>query len=118
VMYLRAGYYVQYSDPTNVGAFGAQLDTTINNAFNAFFASSHIGDVNQAHGQTLGEVITLIVSSKRYTQQLSNVLAVMNRYGPSYQAHSYMQSAVNNVFSVLYNGQFNPEFVVELDAQA
>jgi microbial collagenase len=117
VIFLRAGYYVEYVDPSNVGPFSSQLDTAARAALDAFFANSHIADVNQVHGQTLSEVVTLIDSSDTNAHQLGNALAVIQRYGPSYQAHSYMRSAVNNAFSVLYSGHFLNDFITEVQAQ-
>lgn len=118
VMFLRAGYYVEYADPTHVGPFGTALDTAMGHALDAFFANGHIADVNDGHGQTLSELVILVDSSDQNARQLTPLLAMLNRYGPSHQPHYYMRAAVNSVFSVLYNGHWNSDFQTLMQTQA
>ena len=41
VLFLRAGYYVQYYNAADVGAYGPTLATAIDGGLDAFFANSH-----------------------------------------------------------------------------
>lgn len=118
VMFLRAGYYVAYADAAAVGTYGTSLKSAIRAAFDAFFANPHAADVSQVHGQTLGEIVTLVSSSGENAYALDALVALLGRYGPSYQPYSYMLSAVNNVFSVIYNGHFNADFQTAVQAKA
>lgn len=116
VTFLRAAYYVQYVDPSNVPAWSAALKPAVREATDAFFANPHISDVNQVHGETLSEVVILVDSSAQHAYQLDNLMSLLGRYGPSYQSSSYMRSSVNGVFNVLYKGQWNTEYVAAIPA--
>ena len=110
VLYLRAGYYVQYGYPAQVGTYGATLRNAIRPALAAFVANSHFQDVNDAHGAVLSEFVILIDSSGENAQQLNTVRGILDRYGPSYHASWYMKSAVNSVFTVLFRGHYLADF--------
>ncbi|HVJ62222.1 MAG TPA: M9 family metallopeptidase [Tahibacter sp.] len=110
VLFLRAGYYVQYGYPAQVGSYGATLRAAIRPALNAFVANGHFQDVNDAHGAVLSEFVTLIDSSGENAEQLGTVRGILDRYGPSYHASWNMKASVNNVFTVLFRGHYLPEF--------
>jgi microbial collagenase len=110
VMYLRAGYYVQYYNPDEVGAYGTTLRNAIRPALAAFAANSHFTDVNDAHGGVLSEYVILIDSSGENAERLSTVRGILDRYGASYHSSNRMQAAVNNVFTVFFRGHYLPEF--------
>ncbi|MFE2722477.1 collagenase [Kitasatospora sp. NPDC059327] len=85
VMFLRAGYYVHETRPTEVGTYGAALDTATRGALDAFFAAPHSKDITDANGDTLNEVVTVIGQSKtlgRYTGVLQRMLAGYNGTWP------------------------------------
>ncbi|MEU0861237.1 M9 family metallopeptidase N-terminal domain-containing protein, partial [Streptomyces griseofuscus] len=42
--FMRAGYYVQYGDPQDVGTYDSSLRTAIEKGFDALFAGSHAND--------------------------------------------------------------------------
>ncbi|MEU0520037.1 collagenase [Streptosporangium sp. NPDC006007] len=110
VMYLRAGYYVQWYHPTDVGTYGATLKSAIRSALDAFYANPRSGDVNEANGETLSEVVTLIDSAQENARYLYVVKRLLNAYNTGYNQYWYMRNAVNNVFTVLFNGHALPEF--------
>lgn len=110
ITFLRAGYYVQYYDPTDVGSYGTALASAIRPALDAFTVNVHFQDVNDNHGQILSEFVTLIDSAAENAHQLNTIAGILNRYGPSYNASYYMRSAVNNVFNVLFRGHQNADF--------
>ncbi|HJU38769.1 MAG TPA: collagenase [Tahibacter sp.] len=110
VLYLRAGYYVQYYNPGVVGSYGATLRNAIRPALAAFAANAHFADVNDAHGAVLSEYVILIDSAGENAERLSTVRGILDRYDATYHASSNMQSAVNAVFTVLFRGHYLPEF--------
>ncbi|GHE29101.1 protease [Streptosporangium violaceochromogenes] len=111
VLYLRAGYYVQWYNPTDVGAYGVTLKSAIRSAMDAFFANARSGDVNDVNGEILAEAVTLIDSAQENARYLYVVERLLNAYDVGYNQYWYMRNAVNNVFTVLFNGHGNPDFV-------
>lgn len=110
VLFLRAGYYVQYYDDADVGSYGAALKAAIRAAIDAFAANPHFADVSDAHGQTLAEFITLIDSAGENAYGLELVRGVLDRYGPGFDPYWYMKSAVNSCFTVLFRGHYDDAF--------
>ncbi len=110
VLYLRAGYYVQWYNAGDVGDYGAPLANAIRPALDAFVANSHFRDVNDIHGEILSEFVILIDSSAENAHQLDTVRGILDRYGPSHHPYWYMKSAVNSVFTVLFRGHYNADF--------
>ncbi|MFD8607983.1 M9 family metallopeptidase [Streptomyces sp. NPDC059631] len=116
VLYLRAGYYVQYYNADAVGPYGSTLRTAIRGGLDAFFASAHSRDVTDANGETLAEAVTLIDSAEenaRYVYVLERLLA---DYDTSWNASWWMLNAVNNVYTVTFRGHQVPEFVTAVEA--
>ncbi|WP_412542491.1 collagenase [Longispora sp. K20-0274] len=111
VMFLRAGYYIQYGYPTTVGSYGTALQTAIRGGLDTFFASSHMMDVNDVHGQTLSETMILIDSADEQARYLGTIKRVLNGYNSSYDAFYYMKASVNNAYTPLFRGHYHPEFV-------
>ncbi|MFJ1840585.1 MULTISPECIES: M9 family metallopeptidase [unclassified Streptomyces] len=116
VLYLRAGYYVQYYDPDTVGSYGPELRTAIQGGLDAFFASSHAFDVTDANGETLSEAVILIDSAVENARYLSVVKRLLANYDSSYNSSWYMLNAVNNVYTVTFRGHQVPEFVAAVEA--
>ncbi|MFJ1925486.1 MULTISPECIES: M9 family metallopeptidase [unclassified Streptomyces] len=116
VLFLRAGYYVQYYDPGTVGSYGAPLRTAIQGALDGFFASAHAGDVTDANGETLAEAVTLIDSAEQNARYLYVVKRLLADYDSSYDSSWYMLNAVNNVYTVTFRGHQVPEFVRAVEA--
>ncbi|WP_405738246.1 collagenase [Streptomyces sp. NBC_01525] len=116
VLYLRAGYYVQYGNPEDVGPYGSALKSAIQGALDAFFASPHAFDVSEANGETLAETVTLIDSSSENARFLTVLTRLLKDYNSSYNAFWWMVSAVNNSYTVLFRGHWLPEFVSAVQA--
>lgn len=111
VLFMRAGYYVQWYNEAEVGTYGATLKSAIQAALGAFAASAHFDDVNDNHGEILSEFVTLIDSSAENASQLAVVEDLLNRYDPmTWDNYFYMSMAANNVFTVLYRGHYNEDF--------
>ncbi|MGW0750901.1 collagenase [Streptomyces sp. NPDC002587] len=116
VLYLRAGYYIQYNQPENVGEYGPTLKGAVQGALDAFFGSSHAFDVTEANGETLAETVTLIDSSGENARHLDVVKRLQKDYDSSYDKFYGMLSAVNNTYTVLFRGHQVPEFVEAVKA--
>ena len=113
VMFLRAGYYVQWLDPGAVGTYGAPLKNAIRPALDAFVANAHFEDINDNHGAVLSEFVTLIDSSGEYAHQLQTgaLQGILDRYdGPAMAGMYYMKSATFNVFNTLFRGHYDDDF--------
>ncbi|WP_291223577.1 M9 family metallopeptidase [Dokdonella sp.] len=110
ILYLRAGYFLQWYNPAEIGDYGPTLTNAIRPALNAFVANSHFQDVNDNHGEVLSEFVTLIDSSAENASQLTAVRGILDRYDASWASYWYMKSAVNNVFTVLFRGHYNDDF--------
>ncbi|MGC0313692.1 M9 family metallopeptidase [Kitasatospora acidiphila] len=112
VLFLRAGYYVQFYDSADVGSYDATLTSAVQSALDSFVANSHLGDVSDANGQISGEVMVLTDSANLQGRYLNTYKQVLNAYNPAtYNASWYMVNFVNDVFTPLYRGHQNPDFV-------
>ncbi|WP_443079817.1 M9 family metallopeptidase [Streptomyces sp. P9-A4] len=117
VLFLRAGYYVQWYHPTDVGTYGPNLQTAIRGALDGFFANSHSRDVTTANAGTLGETVTLIDSAQENVRYLPVVKRLLDGYDAStYNSVAGMPGAVNNVFTVLFRGHQTDGFLAAVQA--
>ncbi|MFD7728981.1 M9 family metallopeptidase [Kitasatospora phosalacinea] len=116
VLYLRAGYYVQWYNADVVGTYGSSLKGAIEGGLDAFFANAHSRDVTDANGETLGEAVTLIDSSLENARYLKVVERLLNGYDSSYDSSWYMVNAVNNTFTVYWRGHQNSDFLPAVKA--
>lgn len=118
IMFLRAGYYVQYYNPDVVGAYGTALRNAIRPALNAFVANSHFRDVNDDHGSVLSEFVILIDSSSENAQHLGTFKGLLDRFNATGLSYWYMRSATNNAFTGLFRGHYNADFVAAIQADS
>ncbi|WP_434598637.1 collagenase [Streptomyces sp. A5-4] len=116
VLFLRAGYYVQYYNPDVVGGYGPTLRTAIQGGLDTFFAAPRSSDVTDANGETLAEAVTLIDSAEQNARYLHVVKRLLAGYNSSYNSSWYMLNAVNNVYTVTFRGHQLPEFVRAVEA--
>ncbi|NUR92891.1 MAG: PKD domain-containing protein, partial [Nonomuraea sp.] len=116
VLYLRAGYYVQWYHPSDVGSYGQTLATAIQSGLDAFFASSRSSTVSDANGEVLAEAVTLIDSAQQNARYLYVVKRLLDGYNSSYDASWWMLNAVNNVYTVLWRGHQVPAFVTAVQS--
>lgn len=109
VLFLRAGYYVQFYDPA-VGNYGATLRNAIRPAMDAFAGNANFGRVNDVHGEILSEFVTLIDSSAENARYLPVVKRLLDGYGSGHNAYYWMLTAVNNAYTVLFRGHQQDDF--------
>lgn len=115
VLYLRAGYYVQWYNSGTVGSYGPALETAIEAALDTFFGNTNAYIVSEANGEVLGEAVTLIDSAQQNARYLGVVKRLLNGYNSSYDAYWSMLNAVNNVYTILFRGHQVPAFVTAVD---
>ncbi|MGW1084214.1 M9 family metallopeptidase [Kitasatospora sp. NPDC002522] len=116
VLYLRAGYFVQWYNPDVVGPYGSGLKTAIRGGLDAFYAAPHSQDVTDANGATLAEAVTLVDSAAENARYLYVVKRLLNGYNSSYNASWWMLNAVNNTYTVLWRGHQNSDFLPAVQA--
>ncbi|MEU2799609.1 collagenase [Streptomyces sp. NPDC007117] len=116
VLYLRAGYYVQWYNPDAVGPYGSALRTAIRSGLDSFFASPRSRDVTDENGETLSEAVILIDSAQENARYLHVVKRILAAYDSSWNDFSTMLAAVNGVYTVTFRGHQVPEFVSAVEA--
>ncbi len=110
LLYLRAGYYVQYYAPDVVGSYGSGLKTALRAALDALFGNAAIRQVSDANGGVLAEAVTLIDSATENARYLWVVRQLLDGYTSSWNAFWGMKNAVNNAYTVLFRGHQNDDF--------
>lgn len=109
VLFLRAGYYVQYYDNA-VGSYGAALRNAVRPALDAFAANANFGRIDDVHGEILAEYVTLIDSAAENARYLYVVKRLLDGYDSRYDAFYWMKVAVNNVYTVTFRGHQDAAF--------
>ncbi|MBQ4811122.1 collagenase [Pseudoalteromonas luteoviolacea] len=108
-LFIRAGYYVEfYNDSVT---FGADLKPVVKGAIDSFVNNSNFYNNSDAHGRVLQEVITTMDSSEMQDVYLPVVKSWLQRWNQSYADKWNMRSAVNGIFTILFRGQWNDNFV-------
>ncbi|WP_078860682.1 M9 family metallopeptidase [Streptomyces rubellomurinus] len=116
VLYLRAGYFVQWYHKDDVGPYGSALQGAIRPALDGFFAGAHSRDVTSGNAQILGEAVTLTDSAQENTRYLWVVKRLLNDYNSATWNPAGMAWAVNPAFTVLFRGHQLPDFVAAVQA--
>ncbi|MFF1284665.1 collagenase [Streptomyces sp. NPDC058299] len=111
VLFLRAGYYAQFNHPGDVGAYTPRLTTAVTAGMDAFFARPHSRDVSAANGDILGETVILTDSADRQGRYLPVYRRLLTAYDSTYDPVDSMVRAVNDVYTPLWRGNWNPEYV-------
>ncbi|MFC5288669.1 M9 family metallopeptidase [Actinokineospora guangxiensis] len=115
VLFLRAGYYVQWYNPI-VGEYGPALNAASRSALDAFFGGPRAFEVTERNGAVLSEAVVLIDSADLGARYLRVVKRLLNGYSDAYDQFPSMVNAVNSVHTVLFRGHNRPEFVAAVTA--
>jgi microbial collagenase len=115
--FMRAGYYVQYGDPEDVGTYDSSLRSAVETGFDALFAGSHANDVSAANGGVLEQAFVLTDSA----QVQADYLDVYGRYLNAYSSTTWdavpeMDRALNAVYTPLWRGPWMTDFVTAITA--
>ncbi|MGW2705886.1 collagenase [Streptomyces sp. NPDC001340] len=116
VLFLRAGYYVQFNHPGDVGSYTSRLTTAVTGGLDTFFARSHSRDVTAANGDILGETVILTDSADQQGRYLYVYWRMLGDYDSSYDTVDSMVRAVNDVYTPLWRGNWSPAYVQAVDA--
>ncbi|MFF4044924.1 collagenase [Streptomyces sp. NPDC001816] len=116
VLFLRAGYYVQFNHPGDVGSYTSRLTTAVTGGLDTFFARSHSRDVTAANGDILGETVILTDSADQQGRYLYVYRRMLGDYDSSYDTVDSMVRAVNDVYTPLWRGNWSPAYVQAVDA--
>ena len=108
-LYLRAGFFVEFYNDTVT--FQSPVKPAVQDAINAFVNNQYFYQNNDAHGKTLSEVIITMDSSESQDVYLPIVKEWLVRWNQSYADKWYMRNAVNGIFTILFRGQWNDNFV-------
>lgn len=111
IYFLRAGMYVAYYKKDDVGAYSGKVKQSISDALDAFYANSKVFSKTDANAKVLTEAITLIDSTELNAHFIWVVKRLLSDFDSTSQNSWYMVSATNNVFTVLFRGHQNDDFV-------
>lgn len=117
IMYLRAGYYVQWYHPADVGDYGVALSDASRAALDVYFASPHTLSVTAAHGDVLREALTLIDSAGHNARFLGLFESLLNRFDQGHTGIYSMMAAMTSVLTNLYRGQWADGYAEALAAR-
>lgn len=109
--FMRAGYFVQSQPNSGVPAYDSTLANAIKSGLTTLFNSPHFGDVSAGNGQVLGEAVITTDSSGLQGSFLSVYGRILTSYTSAWDAYSSMDNELNNVYTPLWNGNWNPAFV-------
>ncbi|MFB7599676.1 M9 family metallopeptidase [Streptomyces sp. NPDC056160] len=115
--FMRAGYYVQYGDPQDVGTYDSSLRRAVENGFDALFAGGHANDVSAGNGGVLEQAFVLTDSA----QVQADYLKVYSRYLDAYDSRPWdavpeMDRALNAIYTPLWRGPWLSDFVTAISA--
>lgn len=111
-LYLRAGYYAEFYN-SNID-FTVWVQPAVKEAVDAFVSNSHFYDNNDSHGSVLNEVIITMDSAGLQHAYFNEITQWLTRWNADYAKSWNMRGAVNGVFTVLFGGQWNSEFVATI----
>ncbi|MFI0366753.1 collagenase [Actinomadura sp. 1N219] len=116
VLYLRAGYYVQWYNASTVGPYGVTLKGIVQAGLDAYFGNPNSSIVNDANGEVLAEAVTLVDSAQENARYIYVIERLLNGYNTTYDKYWWMIKAVNNVYVILFRGHQVPEFMAAVKA--
>ncbi|MGW2376178.1 collagenase [Kitasatospora sp. NPDC001683] len=116
VYFLQAGFYVQYYHPGDVGTYDATLTSAVQAALDTLVASPHFLDVNEGNGQVAGQAMILSDSANLQAHYLNTYQRVLNAYNSSWDSSWYMVNFVNSVYTPIFRGHQNADYVAAVTA--
>ncbi len=114
--FMRAGYYVQSQPNSGVPAYDSTLSDAIKSGLTTLFNSPHFSDVSAGNGEVLGEAVITTDSSQLQGDFLDVYSHILNSYTSAWDAYPTMDNELNNVYTPLWNGTWNPAFVTAVTA--
>lgn len=109
--FLRAGYYVQYYNPSKIPAYGSAVQQSVRAALDALINNPAFYHNSSGNGLNIQDAITLIDSAGENARYIPMVKQWLQRWDQSYANDWYMRAAVNQIFTVLFRGHYDDAFV-------
>ncbi|MET1256256.1 M9 family metallopeptidase [Aliikangiella maris] len=109
--FLRTGYYHEYYSPDRVGPFGSDVKNAIRGALDSLVNNADFYGNSEEHGKAIYDAIILIDSAGENTRYLPMIKEWLSRWNSGYANSFSMRSAVNNIFTVLFRGHYNNDFI-------
>ncbi|WP_264405184.1 collagenase [Vibrio owensii] len=114
-LYLRAGYYAEFYN--SKVSFLSWVTPAVQEAVDAFVNNANFYENSDPHGKVLSEVIITMDSAGLQHAYLPQVTQWLTRWDSQYAKNWYMRNAVNGVFTILFGGQWNEQFVQTIGNQ-
>lgn len=114
-LYLRAGYYAEFYN--SKVSFLSWVTPAVKEAVDAFVNNANFYENSDPHGKVLSEVIITMDSAGLQHAYLPQVTQWLTRWDSQYAQNWYMRNAVNGVFTILFGGQWNEQFVQTIGNQ-
>ncbi|MEF1304769.1 M9 family metallopeptidase N-terminal domain-containing protein, partial [Vibrio owensii] len=114
-LYLRAGYYAEFYN--SKVSFLSWVTPAVQEAVDAFVNNANFYENSDPHGKVLSEVIITMDSAGLQHAYLPQVTQWLTRWDSQYAQNWYMRNAVNGVFTILFGGQWNEQFVQTIGNQ-
>lgn len=114
-LYLRAGYYAEFYN--SKVSFVSWVTPAVKEAIDAFVNNAKFFENSDPHGKVLSEVIFTMDSAGLQHAYLPQVTQWLTRWDSQYAQNWYMRNAVNGVFTILYRGQWNEQFLQAIGNQ-
>ncbi|WP_431896201.1 collagenase [Nonomuraea sp. bgisy101] len=116
VLYLRAGYYVQWYNEDAVGPYTESLQVPVRAGLDAFFAAPASRTVSDANGEVLTEAVILTASSGENARYIPVMKRLLDSYDSAHNASWWMRNAVYEAFNTIFRGHWRPDFVAAVAA--
>ncbi|MFJ6616860.1 M9 family metallopeptidase [Kitasatospora sp. NPDC091335] len=116
MLYLQAGYFVQFYNPDVVDAYSGNLKAASRSALDAFFANPRSRDVSAGNASPLVGATTLIDSIKDSARYLPVAKRVLADYDSTTWNPTGMVNALTPALTVLYAGHWQADFVSKVKA--
>jgi microbial collagenase len=118
LLYLRAGYYLNYVDPVAVPDFGSALAAEVGAATDAMLAAAAFDAVDESNGLVNYEWLIMMDSANDMPRMVAMMLRRLQRYDhASYAINGDMERAVFVVFDQLFRNAGVNEFVAAVRAR-
>lgn len=114
-LYLRAGYYAEFYN--SKVSFVSWVTPAVKEAIDAFVNNAKFFENSDPHGKVLSEVIITMDSAGLQHAYLPQVTQWLTRWDSQYAQNWYMRNAVNGVFTILFRGQWNEQFLKTIGNQ-
>ncbi|MFA1575962.1 M9 family metallopeptidase [Vibrio cyclitrophicus] len=108
-LFIRTGYYAEF-DNDNV-SFESWVTSATKEAVDEFVNNAFFFQNNDGHGKVLAEVITTMDSAELQHVYLDTITEWLTRWNADYAESWDMRNAVNKVFTILYRGLWNEQYV-------